>query len=365
MRCTKVKIHLNNLVDNFLQIKKRCPDIMISAAVKANAYGHGAVQVAKTLEENGCDFFGVATIYEAEELLNNGIKVPIILYSLQSISEVKDIVRLGIETVVSSINYIQEIEKESITQGKITNVHLKVDTGMGRIGCTPADALDIALKIKVSKYLNLKGICTHLSTSESENQDYTNRQLSLFKDVLTDLKSENIKPQCIHAANSGGISINPDSIFNMVRPGITLYGYPPAEYLQNVFRLKPVLELETEVVSLKQVPKGSSISYGRTYTTTKQTFIATIPIGYADGYFRLLSNLGKVSINNKIYPIVGNICMDQIMLEVDSTVKLYDKVTLIGTKKGEPNAHTIALKIGTISYEVLTNIHRVKRYYIK
>lgn len=365
MRSTRANIYIKNLVENYSNIYKNCNGAAICAAVKADAYGHGAIEVARALETEGCNYFGVATIIEAEELIKSDIKSPIILLSLTTPPEIESIIAMNIEPVVTTLDFILLIEKESQKQNRNINLHLKIDTGMGRIGCRPEEAMELAEYIDRSENLKLQGICTHLSTSESENQDYTNSQIKLFKKVIENLGNKGIYPNVIHAANSGGILMNRDSIFNLVRTGISLYGYPPAKKPKYSIKLKPVLELLTKVVSLKTMPKGSDISYGRTYTTSKESLIATLPVGYADGYFRSLSNIGDVYINGKLYPIVGSICMDQMMVEVDSNVRLYDDVILIGIKKNQPNAETLAKKIGTISYEILTNIHRVKRYYIK
>ncbi|QEN05032.1 alanine racemase [Thiospirochaeta perfilievii] len=363
MRSTKVIIHLENLKNNFIAIKKQCNNVAVCAAVKADAYGHGAIEVSKSLEDFGCDFFGVATIYEALELIENGIKRPIILFSLPTPTEIKDIVRLGLEPIISTKEHIVLFEKQCENQKKNLNIHLKVDTGMGRIGCPPEDALDLGKRIFNSKYLKFKGLCTHFSTSELKNQDYTNIQLDRFKGVINQLKGSNISPKYFHAANSGAIINNSESIFNLVRSGINLYGYPPTDRL--TLNFEPVLEFKTQIVELKKVKKGTSISYGRTYITEEESIIATLPVGYADGYFRALSNVGTVYINGNLYPIVGNICMDQMMVKVDDKVKLYDEVTLIGKEKDQPNAESLAEEVGTISYEILTNIHRVKRFYNK
>lgn len=365
MRSTRVDIHLDNLITNFNIIKEKCNNVSICAPVKANAYGHGAVEVSKVLQDAGCDFFGVATIYEAEELIDSGINRPIILFSLPVPSDIKFIVQLNIEPIVTTIEFITLLEKECFLQNKNINVHLKIDTGMGRIGCTPEKALDLGKTIENSKVLNLNGLCTHLSTSEIEDQSYTKFQLNKFRNVLKEFKTNNIKPKYIHAANSGAVLKDSTSLFNMVRTGISLYGYPPTLDIEDNIDYKPVLELQTKIVELKKVPKDTSVSYGRTFITTKESYIATLPIGYADGYFRALSNKGHVYINGKLYPIIGNICMDQMMVEVDEWVKLYDEVVLIGTEPDQPNAKTLADTIGTISYEILTNIHRVKRFYIK
>lgn len=364
MRSTIANIYIKNLISNYTLIKKKCDTALICAAVKANAYGHGAVEVSKVLEKEGCNCFGVATVIEATELKNSGIKKPILLLSLTTPEEIKDIVEIGIEPIVTTSDYIKQLNTQANKKGRIINVHLKVDTGMGRIGCEPNEAIKLSKLIISSSNLKLQGLATHFATADSRDQTFTMNQLDIFKKVINELKEHGINPPLIHAANSGAITVSKNSIFNMVRPGIILYGYPPSPELVGELDLKPILELETKIVNIKKVPKGCSISYGRNYITEADEFIATLPIGYADGFTRSLTNTGEVWISGKLYPVVGNVCMDQIMIRVDKNVKLYDKVTIIGVKPGQPNAESIAKKIGTISYEVLTNIHRVHKYYI-
>lgn len=363
MRSTKAIIHTKDLIHNYNLVKDKNSKTRVCAAVKADAYGHGALEISRILEKLGCDYFGVATVFEAVELLKGQIETPIILLSLGTPDEVENIVKYGIEPVVTTTEHITLLNKESALQNRETKVHLKVDTGMGRIGCSPEEAKELAESITKSSNLKLNGLCTHLSTSDSHDQDFTDLQVKIFENVIRELHEKGIDPPLIHAANSGAI-LNNKAVFNMVRPGIILYGYPPSAHFEKTSDLKPVLELETRIVDLKRVKAGTSISYGRTYISKKDEYIATLPIGYGDGFFRALSNIGEVSINDKLYPIVGTICMDQLMVKVDQSVQLYDRVILIGRKKEEPNASSIASKIGTICYEVLTNIHRVKKYYI-
>ena len=365
MRSTVANIYTENLKHNYMEIKKRVGEADICVAVKANAYGHGAVKIAKLLENYGCNYFGVASVEEARELIKGGIRQPIILLSLVTPEEIRDIVTLGIEPFVTTKEYILSLNSEAKKQNKRLKVHLKVDTGMGRIGATTEEAIDLSILITSLDNLEFKGLVTHFSTSDSLNQDFTVKQLDLFKSVIKKLQKLQIEPKLIHAANSGAITSRDDSMFNMVRAGISIYGFPPSPQLAGILNLKPVLEVVTKVVSLKKHPKGTSISYGRNYITKKEgEIIATLPIGYGDGYFRSLSGLGVVRINGKTYPIVGNVCMDQIMVKVDESVSLYDEVIIIGITKEAPNAETIAKKIGTIPYEVVTNIQRVRKYYI-
>lgn len=364
MRCTKALIHSSNLRENYINIKRAANGAKICTCLKANAYGHGLVGIAKLLEELHCDYFGLATTDEVKRVREHNITTPVILFSLITPEEIPQLSEYKIEPMVTRLDFIKQIESDAKKRSTTINLHLKVDTGMGRIGCKPEDAVELAKYISSSPNLHLKGVATHFSTSEVRDQSYTNKQLETFKSVLQALNENSIIPEIIHAANSGALLMNERSIFNMVRTGINLYGYPPTLTPHNSIKLKPVMEIVSKVIELKQVPKGTDISYGRTFTTSSPTYIATIPIGYADGYPRALSNKAKVWIRDKQYPVVGNVCMDQIMVEVDKKISLYDDVVLLGFAEGQPNAEELAGLIGTISYEVLTNIHRIQTYYL-
>lgn len=364
MRCTKALIHSETLKQNFLNIKKAAGSALVCTCLKANAYGHGLIGTAKLLSELQCDYFGLATTNEAKILRDKGIKTHIILLSLITPEEIPLLIDYKLEPMVSRLDFIKLIENEAKKQSTTVNLHLKVDTGMGRIGCNPQCALELAEYIDSSPYLNLKGLGTHFSTSELPDQTYTNRQLDIFNQVIEELKDRGIRPEIIHAANSGALIMNRNTLFNMVRTGINLYGYPPNREEGEKLQLKPVMEIVSKVVELKKVPKGTDISYGRTFTTSKESIIATIPIGYADGYSRHLSNKGQVWIKGRCYPVLGRVCMDQIMVEVDENISLYDDVILLGREEGQPTAEDIAEITETISYEVLTNIHRIETYYL-
>lgn len=364
MRSTRINIYLSNLRNNFRVIKKLSNGKKICAAVKADAYGHGALEVSKILEEEGCDYLAVATAPEALELLYGNIHIPILLLTLQTPQELVKLINEKIELVVTTKDYINKISQEAVKKNINIKLHLKVDTGMGRVGCLPEEVLELANYINNTPGVIFQGIATHYSTSDTIDQDYTNIQLETFNKVITELKENNIAPEFIHSSNSGGIITIDEKYTNMVRAGIMLYGYFPSEFCRRNIGLKPVLELESYIVSLKKIKKGSSISYGRTYTTNTDELIGILPIGYADGFSRALSNSGEVIINGKKYPIIGRICMDQLMIKVDSSVSLYDKAILIGIEKNQPTADDLAKKTATISYEILTNLHRLKKYYI-
>lgn len=365
MGSSRIVIHLTNLRENFRKIRKSSGDSLICGAVKANAYGHGIIQISKVLEEEGCDYLAVARTYEVKEILNSGIKLPILVLTLQTPEELKELINSQVELIVTTLEYAQEISKLAKRIGITVNIHLKVDTGMGRVGCSLKEAPLLAREIQDIPNIFLKGLATHFSVSDCDDSEYNQLQIDRFNSVIDHLQKIGINPPVIHSYNSGAIlNFNRKSQNSMIRAGLLIYGYYPSDLAKNRINVEPVLELESTVTGLKRVPKGSSISYGRTYTTSQDEIIANIPIGYADGFPRALSNRGEVTIGGKRFPIIGNICMDQLLVRVDSSVKLYDKVKLIGLNEGDPTPDSIAEKTGTISYEILTNLKRVKKEYI-
>lgn len=366
MGSSKINIHLKHLIENFRRIKAGNSKALICGAVKANAYGHGIVQVSKILEEEGCDYLAVARTYEVNEIKNSGVSLPILVLTLQTPQELKTLIDPQIELIVTTVEYAKTVSEEAVKKGIVINLHLKIDTGMGRVGCPPDQAVSIAKELKKMKGVYLKGVATHFATSDCDEEDFNRSQIMNFQRAIEDIKSAGIEIPIIHSYNSGAIlNFKEAESKTMVRAGLLLYGYYPSSLRKGQdIMVNPVMELESTVVGLKKLAKGSSISYGRTYITGEDEFIANIPIGYADGYPRSLSNRGEVIINNRIYPVVGTICMDQLLVRVDSSVKLYDRVKLLSIK-GEPNADSIAKLTGTISYEILTNLKRVEKHYIK
>ena len=262
---------------------------------------------------------------------------------------------------------IRLVQEQSALQNKVTEVHIKVDTCMGRTGCSPDDTLKLARLIIKCSNLKLAGVCTHFPSADTKDKSFTQKQIEVLKKVVALLKNNNINPGIVHAANSGAIIDLSEAYFDMVRPGIMLYGYYPSQEQKRILPLKPVMELVTKVVFIKKVKKGTPVSYGMTYKTGEETKIATLPLGYADGYNRLLSNKAAVLVNNKCYKISGRICMDQCMINIGlkSDIKLYEDVTLFGPNSRGPDGEEIALLLNTIPYEVTCNISkRVPRIYL-
>jgi alanine racemase len=366
-RATRAEIHLNNLKHNIRQIRSRIGDkSKICAAVKADAYGHGAIEVCRAAVSEGVSCFGVATAFEGIEIREAGIKQSVLMYSLPFPYELESIVKYNISVFIADKSGIDLLDREASRQKKMAEVHLKVDTGMGRIGCRPEDALMLACYISGKKNLSLSGVCTHFPVSDIKSDDFTYKQLIVFNSSIDKMREEGINPGEIHAANSGAIIAYPESYFTTVRPGIMLYGYYPSSDQKRILDLKPVMEFKTKVSFIKTVEKGTPISYGMTYRTKARTRIATLCAGYADGYSRLLSNKGKVKIGGSLYPVAGRVCMDQTMVDVglDSEISVGDDAVLFGPDT--QTAEDIADIMNTIPYEVTCLVtKRVPRVFIK
>jgi hypothetical protein len=375
MRPTKAIIHLDNLQHNIREVKKRLNnDVRICLAVKADAYGHGAVHSSVAAIRSGVTHLAVASVQEGIELRNAGIIAPIISLSIPNLDEAKDIILNNIQPIVVDEEYIEHLNNVGSLLNKKAKVHLKVDTGMGRIGCRVEEATRLAKKINEKTNLQLEGVATHFAVSDSissSDEDFTQKQILLFKKAIENIKNEGIKIPLVHASNSGATLFQKEQ-FDMVRIGLLAYGYSPfdEEDEGNEIDLKPVMELLTEVVFIKQVKKGDSVSYGRTWVSPKDTYIATLPIGYADGLSRSLSSKLKVRIGDEFYPIVGRICMDQCMVDIGSEpkVKRWDEVCIFGYSNEEVknnSAKDVARLAGTICYEITSNINkRVPRIYL-
>ena len=366
-RATRAVIHLENLLHNIRILRQSLSSTTkICMAVKADAYGHGAVEVSQVAVDEGVESLGVATVSEGRELRQAGIAVPLLLLSLPVPEEIPDVIAHRMQPLMPGLDFLMRLETEAERQGQTVMAHLKIDTGMGRIGCRSEEALSIAEAVDRSPHVRLAGVCTHLPVSDQDRSSVTERQVKVFRDVTDGIKAKGIDPGIRHAANSGAIVSYPPSHFDMVRPGILLYGYYPSRDQERILAVKPVMELLTKVVFLKRVPAGTRLSYGLTYQTQQESMIATLAVGYADGYSRLLSNRGEVVIRNHRYPLAGRICMDQCLVDLgpDASVKIYDDVILFGPDPGCPDAEDLAALMNTIPYEVTSLIgKRVPRIY--
>ncbi len=355
-RPTWAEVDLGNLEYNFLQIRKRSGSgVKIMVTIKADAYGHGLIPVAKRLERCGIDFFGVASIDEGIALRKAGIKTRILVLGLILKKDILPLFKYGLSTTVCDEELPRAIDKKAKALKKRIGVHVKVDTGMGRIGVYHYNAHSLVARISKFKHIDIEGLFTHFAFADL-NKEFTFHQIDLFERLIDRLSKEGIKIPLIHAANSMGLIDYKNSYFNMVRPGLIAYGLYPKKGLK--IRLKPVLNLKTRVVFIKSVPRGAGISYGHYYITGRATKIATLPIGYGDGYPRNLSNKSEVLIKGRRFKVVGRICMDQTMVDVGNyRVKVGDEAVLIGAQgKEKITAEELALKSGTIPYEIVCRL---------
>ncbi|MBB6716607.1 alanine racemase [Clostridium gasigenes] len=371
IRAVWAEIDLDCIKHNMIEIRKQVGEKIIIAIVKADAYGHGAIDVASVLLENGADKLGVAVITEALELRKSGIEAPILILGYTPLDFTKDLIDQNIEQTVYSLDYAIGLSEIALKEGKQIDIHIAIDTGMGRLGFLPnEESLDDIEKINNLKNINIKGIFTHFSSADETDKEYTMMQLNKFKQFNKSLEERGIKIKEKHLSNSAAILDMEEAYFDAVRPGIIIYGYYPSnEVIKEKINLKPALTLKSNIVHVKVLPKGEYISYGREFKTERESIIATLPIGYADGYTRALYRKGKVIINGKSAPIVGRICMDQCMIDITDVgpVKVGDEVILIGEDQGiKFNADDIAKLLNTINYEVLCLIgKRIPRVYKK
>ncbi|SEN38894.1 alanine racemase [Lihuaxuella thermophila] len=366
-----IEIDLDAVMHNVREFRKHLPvKTQIMAVVKADAYGHGAVPVAQAALEAGAVYLGVAFVDEGIQLRNAGIEAPILVLGYTPPYAARDAIRHRLTITVYSEESLQAVENEAARLGMEAKVHVKVDTGMGRIGLAPEEAAAFVRRALSLPHVQVEGIFTHFATADERDKSYTRFQEERFAGVIRELKKEGIELPLIHIANSAGAIELPDRVYDMVRIGISLYGYyPSAEVNQRAVELKPALTFKTKIVHLKQSPPGTGISYGKTYTTSGTEWIATIPVGYADGFSRRLSNQGHALVRGVKVPVVGRVTMDQVMLDVGDAmpVQVGDEVVLYGEQGRERiSVEEVAGLLGTISYEVTCMLgRRIPRIYLK
>lgn len=371
LRPVYAEIDLDVMAYNMRNIASLVNNKEVIAVVKADCYGHGALDVVPTLLENGASRLAVAVLTEGIELRNNNIKAPIMLLGYTPLNLGEELIKYDLEQTVYDLEYAKELSDIALKMNKKTKIHIALDTGMGRIGFLPTEnALSDVSEICSLKGLEVIGIFTHFSTSDENDKTYTNEQFTKFSDFTDKLSDLGIKIPLRHVSNSGAIMDMPETYLDAVRAGIILYGYYPSnEVNKNNLAIKPALTLKACITRVQEMDENMYISYGRTFKTKRKSLIATLPIGYADGYSRLFAKNGKVIINGKFAPIVGRICMDQCMIDVTDVgeVKVGDKVILLGSDgKLKFNADDIAEIMGTINYEILCMLkYRVPRVYIK
>jgi alanine racemase len=367
---THARIHLDNIRFNILGIRKALgPARKLLVSVKANGYGHGAVEVARLAEGSGVDWLSVATVPEGIQLRQVGIKLPILKLSPAFPEELPAALDNDLTLTVASRQNLDDLQAACRAANIQVAAHLKLDTGMGRIGCTPEEAPALVMYLRNHcPNLRLEGVFTHFPASDEADPGPTRTQTEHFRAAVEKIQAAlGRRVEIVHASNSGGVLAHEPAWFDMVRPGIMVYGLYPDPGTPRSIALKPGLSFLTRVFFLKKVPAGTPIGYGRTWSAPEDTWIATLPVGYADGFNRMFSNRGRVLIKGKSYPVIGRVCMDQIMVNLgpQTDVRLGDEVVLIGRSGDEEiNAYEWAEKLGTIPYEATCQInHRVERVY--
>lgn len=370
LRPVWAEIDLSAIENNIREIRRLTkPSAKVMAVVKANAYGHGAVEVSKTVLTNGADWLAVALLQEAVELREAGFSVPILILGYTPLEQMELVITNDLRQTIYSLEQAEALSSAAGKAGRKATVHIKVDTGMGRIGFLPKqESIDSIIKIARLPHLEVEGIYTHFAIADAEDKDYSIEQLQYFQWLLDQLAKSGLHISIRHAANSAGLIDLPEAHFDLVRPGLILYGmYPSNEVQKTKLFLRQAMSLKAEVSYVKQVAKGTAISYGCTFVTARHSQIASLPLGYADGYTRLLSNNTDVLIKGKRAPIVGRVCMDQCMIDVTGfeDVAMGDEVVLMGRQENEfISAEEIASRIGTINYEVVCMFSsRVPRVY--
>ncbi|WP_020060940.1 alanine racemase [Bacillus sp. 123MFChir2] len=369
-RDTIVEINLDAVKHNVREFKKSVNDenVAMMAAVKANGYGHGAIQVAKAAIEAGVSHIAVAFIDEGIELREAGITVPILVLGYTPEEAVEDAIEYDIMMTVYRIEDVRNIERIAERLPKKACIQIKIDTGMSRIGLQEEEVVPFLQELQNMQYVEVEGIFTHYSTADEVDKTYTLMQKDLFEKAVNTAKDMGIHLPLIHSSNSAGTMELNNEFQNMVRVGIGIYGmYPSKEVNHKTVTLQPILTLKSKVAHVKQAKQGRGISYGNTYVATGEEWVATIPIGYADGFSRQLSSKGHALINGVRVPIIGRVCMDQLMLDVTKVMPVHvgDEVVLYGKQGNEEIAvEEIADLLGTINYEVTCMLdRRIPRVY--
>lgn len=365
LRDVYAEIDLNAIRHNFTEIRRRIkPASKLCAVVKANAYGHGAIEVSKVAVECGADFLAVATVDEGLELRRAGFTLPILILGLIPNAAAEVVVAADLTQAVADFELAKKISAAAVSLNKVAKIHLKVETGMGRIGVAPEEAPQLAVKISGLPNVELEGLFSHFADADSPDRTFTNRQIKIFSDVAKKIRGAGVELKICHIAESAAALDIPEAHFDMVRSGIINYGLYPSADFQRTIELKPAMKLVAKIVYLKKISAGVSIGYGREFVAERDSLIATLPLGYADGYIRAYKNF-HVDIRGQLAPIAGRVCMDQTMVDVTDVddAAVGDEVILFGS-----DAVTIddaARHLNTINYEITCLVSsRVPRVFI-
>ncbi len=368
-QATRAIIDLSAIVHNLGLVRKLVGrKVEICAAVKADAYGHGIEQVSRILRAAGTEWLGVDSTWEGKRLREAGIEGPILVLGPTPPRESPLIIAQGLSQVITSRELAEALSQEARAQGREVGIHLKVDSGMGRLGIKPEEALAFCENLRKLPGLHFEGLMTHFALAYSKEKSFTIRQLETFRETSCVLEARGFHFSFHHAANSAAIIDLPEAHLDMVRPGIMIYGHFPSAEVSSHLSLRPALTLRTEIGHLKSLQPGESVSYGRSFVASRETQVAILPVGYADGYDRRLSNRAQVLVQGRPAPVIGIICMDMTAVDVTDIpgAKAGEEVILLGRQgKEEIPAEQIAAWLDTISYEVLTRIgSRVERVYL-
>jgi alanine racemase len=367
------EINLDNIAHNVREIRRiTSKKAEIMGVVKADAYGHGVMEVVKTLLDNGVTHLAVSMLDEAIQLRKCDISVPILVLSYTDPVRAEEVIQYGITQTVFSHDLARALSEAACRLNKKVKIHIKIDTGMTRVGFMPGySAVKNVVEISRLPGIIIEGLFSHFASADEKDKSYTYMQFERFMSIWTELSRIGVHIPVKHICNSAGVISFPEMHMDMVRPGIILYGlYPSEEVDKSRIDLRPAMSLKANVILVKEVEKNTCISYGRTFTTRRESKIATIPIGYADGYTRLLNGKGRVLINGEIAPIVGRICMDQCMADVTglaADVRVGDEAVLFGRQGGhEIRVEEVASQVGTVNYEVVCIVgKRIPRVYLK
>ncbi len=367
MRSTIAEISLNNLKHNLSMIRNTSNPAEVMGIIKADAYGHGLIQIASYLRQENVKILGVAFADEAVALRKSGDNGEIFVTIPGTEYDTELYCAYNIQSSVEDINIVRKLSEEAHSRNMKVKTHLFINTGMNRDGINHKNALDFMNECKNLEGIDMIGILTHFASSELEDKTFAMKQLEVFNQTLSLLNDNGFNFKYIHASNSGAIVNISESKFNLVRAGISLYGYMDYEYLAEKLNLKPILTLKSKVININHINSGDNVGYSLNFVSDKERKIAVVPLGYGDGYHRTLSNKAECLINGKRYKLVGTICMDQCLIDIgNDDIHIGDEVIFIGNQGDDIiTAYELAEKIGTIPYEITTALKwRVPRVYI-
>ena len=367
MRPTVAEIDLSAISNNIKAIKNKINSAQIMAVVKADAYGHGALKVSQTALNSGATYLGVGIIEEGIALRNAGIDAPILVLGGLFPHQASRFIKYNLEATIYDQEGFIALRDAALKSNQKARVHIKLDTGMGRVGCNWTTAVPFIEKVSQQDSLELVGAYTHFATADEVDKSFTYLQLTRFKQVIKQLEAKGISVPLKHTANSAGVLDIPESYFDLVRPGIMLYGYYPSSFTSKSVELEPAMTFKTRILYVKEINRGDSVGYNRAFIAKNNIRVATLPVGYADGYNRLLSDQARVLIHGKYFSTIGQVSMDllTINLEQNDNIKAGDEVVLLGRQQDETiRVETISEKLNTIPYEVTCAVSkRVPRVY--